>query len=343
MAYQAEQIADLVTSTLKELGRGKFTDISYDLQRFTALNHIMTDEKETLQGGQEVQFNVLVKNGGAAKMVGLYNVDNPNVTDGLETAKVPWRRASVPYSYDLGEFNINAGNEYRILDLIKTRRHMALTSLAEILETQAWGKPTSSDDNLNAMGILYWIVKAATKGFYGVAPSGFTTCAGLSSTTYPNWRNWSGTYSTISATDLVAKIREALTFTQFEAPAKIVGDYNTGDKKSIYTNYTVVSALEEQLRANNDQLGTDLAYGDGQVLIRKIPVEWVPALETDTTNPVYGINWGVFKCVGLAGEWMTETKPFMAANQHKVLTGFTDCTFNFICRDRRRNFVLYQA
>ena len=61
-----------------------------------------------------------------------------------------------------------------------------------------FGKPTDSSDVVTPRGLFYWIVKnSGTPGFNGGIPSGFTDVGGLSPTTYPRWKNWTGQYVNI--------------------------------------------------------------------------------------------------------------------------------------------------
>jgi hypothetical protein len=71
-----------------------------------------------------------------------------------------------------------------------------------------------------------------------------------------------------------------------------------------------------------------------------VPVTWVPFLEANTANPVYGINWGSLKPAFLAGEYMREEGPTAASNQHSVFVTHVDTTLNLMCSNRRLNFVL---
>lgn len=97
-----------------------------------------------------------------------------------------------------------------------------------------------------------------------------------------------------------------------------------------------VGHLEEVLEAQNDNLGNDVASKDGAVQFRRIPVEWVPWFDNnsgtvDTTNPIYGINWTVFKPCFLSGEYMKETKVAPHPLHHRTITQFIDCSYNFFC------------
>ena len=148
----------------------------------------------------------------------------------------------------------------------------------------------------------------------------------------------------MSKADLIRKWREAATKTEFRPP--VDGSFsNMGTNWGFYTDYTVLGTLEEILESQNDNLGNDVASKDGQTSMRRVPVTWVPYFDNnsgtvDTTNPVYGINWSVFKCAFLSGEYMKETKVQPHPLHHRTIVQYTDCTYNFLLNDRRRCFVL---
>lgn len=234
----------------------------------------------------------------------------------------------------------------QIVDLVRIRRHDAMVDLAKHMETRFWSAPTSSSNNTQMYGIPYWISWADSTGdFAGGDPSGFSAGAGgLSSSTYPQWQNWSAKYTNVTSIDLVRKWRKAATFTNFRAP--VAGnEYGAAGrgKYGFYTNYDVIGPLEEVLESQNENLGNDIASKDGQLLFRQIPVTWVPELNSRSGDPVYGINWSVLKPAFLAGEYLREEGPAKASNQHTVFLTHVDLTMNLICHNRRANFVLATA
>ena len=341
---QADDIADLIKITQKDLGRLRWTDLSYDLQEYIALPSLLQKEKVAFGSGYGMQWNVMTGTSGAAKDVGLYEVDNVNVSDVMQTASVPWRHMTTKYAIERREIAMNTGAA-QIVDLGKIGRHDAMVDLAKHMETRFWSRPSTSNDNKQIYGVPYWIVYNDTDGFEGLHPGGgdsdFSDVAGLSSSTYDQWRNYSATYTTVSSTDLIRKWRKAATFTKFMTPNP--NNPYGGDRAGYYTNYDVIGPLEEVLEAQNDNLGNDIASKDGKLLFRQVPVTWVPHLESFSGDPIYGINWGVFKPAFLSGEYLREEGPAKASNQHTVFQTHMDLTMNIMCYDRRRNFVLATA
>ncbi len=214
-----------------------------------------------------------------------------------------------------------------------------MIDIAELMESNFWGPPVPITDVLTPWGVNTWIVKNATEGFNGGAPSGYTTI-GLNPTTYPNWNNWTYQYTAVTRDDLIRHARKAAEWTHSEPPVDGIPTFNTGDNYGFYTTYSVIAQLEEALESQNEDLGTDVASMDGKVLFRRVGVTWVPKLEADTTNPFYGINWGDAKTIILAGWWLKETSVPIVPGQHTVAAQFVDSTYNWVWKNRRSNFVL---
>jgi hypothetical protein len=346
MALQADSLGDLVAMTLRDLGEMKITEITTDLQDHVAMSKLLMENSVKLESGYGVQWDIMVNHSGAFQFTGLYATDNVNVSDTTIQANVPWRHATTNYAIDERELAMNRSPR-KIVDLLKVRRLDAMISQAEGMESAFWGYPLSTD-TVTPYGVAYWIVKSATAatsanndGFNGGAQTGYTQVAGVSPTTYRRWRNYSDIYTAITKDDFVRKVRRAMTHCIFKpVAAGGAADFNTGDKWGMYTTYNVLSRLEELLESQNENLGNDVASKDGEVMFRRVKVKWVPKLDLDTTDPVYGINWGVFKTYILRGWWLKELKIEVTPGQHTVCSVHVDSSLQWICKDRRRNFVV---
>lgn len=334
----ATQLQDLVTTTLRDLGPLKYTQIATPLQEYTAMSRLLTKNRVTLGSGVGIQFNVKVNLTNSFQNVGLGAADNVDIQDTMTTAQVDWRNSVTSWGWIGQEMSMNR-EPARIVDLIKSRRDDALIAQTVGMESNVWGPPVASDDSLTPWGIKTWIVKNATAGFNGGMPSGYTTL-GLSTTTYPNWKNYTAPYTAITKDDLIRAWRTAARKINFKPPIKGLPTYNTGDSYGWYTTLSVLLQLEEALEAQNDNLGNDIASKDGMTTFHRREVEWVPALDADSTGPIYGINWGVFKLFILSGWWNKETLLPIYPGQHTVSAGFLDSTYNLVLKDRRSCCVL---
>jgi len=339
-----DEIADDVIASQRELGRGRLTEIATDIQDHVAFNQLMRQSRiQTSTTGRGWQWQVMVQQSGAARHVGLFEVDSVNVGDVLKQANVPPRFANSNYAIDLREQLMNAGPA-EIVDIVKTRRMDAMISFAELLDADFWESPSASSDDKKPWGTPYWFPYDSAVGFNGGDNAAFANGpADIDSDTYSRWKYYSGQYTNVTKPDLIRKMRKAATFVGFRTPmgANIIPSYNTGDNFGYYTNYNVIGVMEELLESQNDNLGRDIASMDGRIMFRGNPVVWVPRLEGRAGDPVYGLNWGVMK-LGVIPGWFMREFPLVRKEetQHTVMQGHIDTHCNFLCRNRRKNFML---
>lgn len=338
MALQASGIADLVATTLQNVEPMKFTDIATTYQRFDALPNLIRKHKIVFDTGVDFRFDLMTNFNAGAKFVGPYNKDVISVPDVMQQATVPWRHVTWNWAIDEKEVAMNRSPR-KIVDITLTRRIAAFIGATVLFEQAFWGL-LSATNTTSPYGMPYWIVKNATEGFNGGAPSGFTSVAGLSPTTYPNWSNWTAQYVYPTPDDLLKKWYKAAEFTDFDTATPDMPTFNTGNDYGYYTNWSVIQPLEELLRNRNDDLGSDIAKLQGSLMFMQKPVKRVVQLESDTTGAVYGINWGEMQCAALRGLWLKETKVEKMPGQHTVAAAYYDCSFQFFTRNRRRHFVL---
>ena len=338
---QAADIGDLVTSTLRDLGPGKWTDLSYDLQGYHTVKRLMKGNRiKTFDSGYEFQWQVMVASTSSARSVGLGAEDVVNIQDTMISGNHPFRHQTFNFAFEEREPAFNRGKA-EIYDLVASRRHKARVDYMKLIEDQAWSNPASTSDDIH--GIPYWIVKASgTPSFQGGAASGYTTVGGINPTTYTQWKNWTGQYTLVTAEDLVVKLDDAMDYTAWMPPVD-GPSYNTGDQYEMYTTQSVRGSLKRIAMDQNDDLGFDLDPAYGQVMFRRTPIVWIPQIlgGGDTTNPIYGVNWGVMKWAVLRGWWMKQAPEAVVGDQHTVRVVHTDCTCNLFTMDRRRHFVLY--
>lgn len=333
----ASGLGDLVQTTLRDLGRMKFTELTTDLQKHVAMDQLLKKNRRVLGDGYGVQWDVMVQHSGSASNVGLGASDNVAIIDTMVQATADWRNSVSSWAVIGQEISMNAGKS-RIVDLIQTRRLASLIALAELMENNFWGPPVALTDSVTPWGVRTWMVKSATEGFNGTVPSGYTTI-GLNPTNYPRWCNYTVPYTTVSKDDLIRKWRKAATFTDWKPPVANIPTFQDTDKLGWYTNYSVIGPLEEALESQNDNLGNDVASKDGMAMFRRVGVEWVPKLEGDTTGVIYGIPWGDFKTYVLSGWWLKETSVPVYPGQHTVSAHFVDFTYQWVMKNRRRAVV----
>jgi hypothetical protein len=177
--------------------------------------------------------------------------------------------------------------------------------------------------------------------FNGGNPDGHTAgCANINSTQYEAWKNWTFGYTTVSTSDLVKKVKRAMRRTRFKNPVSFP-ELKWGDmKKEIFTTEEVCEQMELLAESRNDNLGVDVARYMNQVVIAGVAVTEVPWLTiNDGDDPLYGLDFSVFRPYGKKNRFMRRSKPYPAPRQPTVRDVYLDCWKNYGCLNRRKLWV----
>lgn len=345
MTIQASDIPDIVATTRKEEGRLKFQQIAQNLPFYEVFSRWFKRDKVQFSDGYAITRNLMTKmNRSAAQHVGFLEPDVVNIIDVLESMTVQWVHAStnwgIVYQTDV---LMNSGRSL-ILNVIKPRRIASLLGMVEELEEKAWATAPATTDKRTPWALKYWLVANATTGFNGGAPSGHTTVGGVNPTTTPNFKNYTGTYGAVAPRDLVKSMKTAFRKCRFVSPVSHP-DYRgkIRDRYRVYCNEVTVSGFEDVATAQNSDHGKDVATMEGQTYVSGYPIIYIPSLDDDTTYPVVGVDHATFYPVCLKGDYLRETGPDKAKDQHNAWNCFVDLTYNYLCVDRRRNFWFYKV
>jgi len=344
MGLAHSEIDDLVLLTQNNLvKRGAFTGLQTDLTDFVAVREIWKNRQKKFAGGDNWEFQAQMDHNHSARTVGLFETDGSSVIDTMKKGEVAVRHLNAHYIYDLREKDFQRGG-HAIVDLIKTRYVAMKMSWFELLEEILWSKPEDSSDIKTPYGIPFWVVKNATEGFNGGNPAGFADgAAGISSTEYPRWRNYTGVYAAVSKEDLIRKMRKAHTVTRFRSPVSHATPDVGKMANGIYAGYAVIGPMEEQLEKQNMSLGNDVASKDGKTLFKGTPLTYVPKLDDDSTDPIYMLDWNVLACGVMEGWEDNLSKPEPVPGKHNVRRVDLDASLNTICTNRRRQTVFSKA
>ena len=352
MAYIASDYQDLIETTLRHMDKVKWTDIVVDLQRHTAMPQLLKKNRVEFGSGHGHQFNLRVDSNNAARNVKLNEDAPPTPADPQIRGQLAWRHSETHWAIEERIIAMNR-EPARLVNLLKTSRVDAMTSLAGLMEENFWGSPPAKGDTLKPLGVNYWIALGgdSDKGFLGNLPESGGYVAGdkiggvdpANATYGARWKNYVDFFSKVSKSDLIRGWREAAVKTDFRPP--VDGPYNNvGQQFAFYTSYAIISRMEEILESQNQNLGNDVASKEGLTTFRRTSVNWVPILDVDqgnvAQNRVYAINWKNFPPVFLSGEYMRESNVSPHPLHHRTITQYIDCTYNFLCNDRRSQFVL---
>jgi hypothetical protein len=332
-------LGDLQQMTLPELNRLRITEIATDLQKFLVMGDLLTKGNTiTVDSGKSFQWDVMVNDSGTASFVGLGYQDKTSIVDTTVQATADWRHVKTDFAVIGQEEQMNA-SPAKIVDLTLIREKAAMISLVQLMENAFFGPPPSVSDTVSLWGLRTWLTKSASEGFNGGAPSGYTTI-GLSPTTYTRWKNWTGQYTTVEDTDFVRKLNKAIEFVDWKPPVDGLPLLRQGQAYRYYSNYGLIGPLQELLKAANDNIGMDVTKYAGAVVISRVPLVRVPALEADTTNSIYGVSMGDVKLYRLKNWWMRRTEVPMMPGHHTVKATYLDSTLQTVFTNRRTSFCL---
>lgn len=358
----ADDLSDLLVTTREQFEEQKWEDISPDLTDFVAVRQLIVDKKVVEDGGDAINWTMMHKNSAAASHTGLYDVEQVDVDDVMVEATIPWRFTKTNFGFDIRERALNSPSEVQLVNLMKVRRHDGFMSLAELMEEVFWSEPASSTDKVKPLGLFHYLQRkvtgssaATSTGEYGGGnPTGYSDgCAGVSSTTYPNYANWTQAYADVTATDLVDKMARAAFYTNFQSPHPYPEIGKGAPSKGIYCRWETFEQWRHVAMNQNENLGPDAdKYGyknfNSPATFQGIDMTPVPQLKVYDENnaaatnayPVLMVNWAKFYPVFAEGWYLREHKPYMPANQPDVLRVRIDLVWNFKCTSRRHQAYL---
>ncbi len=351
MPITDKDISDLLTTTYNTIPRGKFIDLSQELHDYIVVPYFLTQRGGLLvkKGGVGIEETLMVEHGGRSRFVGEYDEDVIVVIDHLKKMRLFFTLCTDSLAYTRSEILDNRGEE-RINNVILPRRRAMYLRMAETMEEKFFELPNAEDD-LSPWGLKYWIVKNAQTGHYGGYPIGFTRIANINLTNVPQFKNYTDTYAAISKADLITKMRRAHRRTQWKSPKKMKQfEGDSSDRRIILCNEDTLEGFENIGEAQNENLGRDLAPytagtglkrdSDGEIVFKRKPIIYAESLDSDTSDPVYGLDMMTFHALTKQGDNMRLGDFAKAPNQHRVFVAHLDHKHQTICSNRRNNWVI---
>lgn len=350
MSIKYSEIADLLTTTYDSVAVD-IVDLSSEMHDYIVMPYLMTKNGgvREISGGVGLAQLLMIEHGGRSRFVGEYDEDVVSVIDHLEKMRVEFCLMNDSVAFSIGEMRANRGKEL-ITNCITPKKRALKLRMIETMEETFFADPDASDDK-TPWGLKYWIVKNATAGFNGGLPAGFSTIANLSLTKVPQFQNYTDQYTAATKADLITKMRTAHRQTKWKMPKKQAGfTGDTSDSRVILANERTIMQLENIGEAQNENLGRDLApytagggmtkTPDGEILFKRHPITWAEHLDADTTDPLYGLDMRYFYPVVRKGDNMAQTPFEKAPKQHRVMVSFVDHAYQFVCINRRAQWVI---
>ena len=354
-----DKLDDFVNLTQAKVNRRSWVDLSKDLQKyyFAWMLHRKEQKMVSMEdGSHRLEWTIKKTNVGSFTDSEMYAKTESVQKDLTTKAFVDWTKSECNYIYDIDEPEFQRGPE-KIIDIIDVRVADMYGDFYEGQEERMWTAPTSSTQRpRRPSGIPFWIQKAADTadnaafGFNGGDPDGFSSGAGgVTVASVDNWKNGTFTYASLGDEDGIEKLVEACDKCYFMAPHSFAELDGGKPDYGFFTTYPVVQVLRRALRAQNDNLGPDIAAYRGEVILKGNPMVWVPALTNtdsvayDSSNPIYGINWNSFDWFFQKSRNRYLTKPQIPDGRPTVRRVNLINWGNYRLTNRRSCFVGYDS
>lgn len=319
------------------------------------------DVAQTVQGGQTIKDVVQLTDAGTGVWYDPnedMDIQNVDVQTSLE---IRWRFHADHFTYTQQELELNSGDAQTYLkNLAKSKRQARTTSTFNQLETALWAPASNADMELSTGKRPYSIPAFITTD--GLAPSGFTTVAGINPSTVAGWRNQVETYDPDNVIDLwdglLMAMDKMFMKVQFEAPQGGPAEYFENDKlmkMKIATNLDGRALLSALTRDGNDRLvpADNLGWVAGNITYAGIPLQYVKALDTALVNSgavitagepwFYYVNLNYLFPVFHANRYMKEEAPKDHPRQPFSKVCWSDTYLNYFCQSRRRQGIIVPA
>ncbi len=360
MALGVEQIDDLVAGIHQkftgEEGR-KAQDISLPLQEYKFASRLFDAAGKDEMATSQCKWKLKVRHQDNFQIVGLYHRDSSDRVNVLDEGSAKWSLNTTNYHYDIDEEIFQTGGD-KIYDYLEELERDLMTSFYVGMEDYMFGpgpsSPTASP--FQPLSLLHWITSTddslsennAEEGFDGFEPVGWGSAGvgGISCQTYDQWRNRTFPYTNVDRDDFVEKTINSMDLCQFKPPVEGGKDIVPQNKPNweLLTTHSRVAAARRLLQLGNDNIGNDLAAHSGKVMLRGVPMDWVPAWtnaasrNARTDGIILGVNWSTFKVFFAPGRKMRKKKAFQHPQMSNVRVRNMDSSLQLVCFNRRGNF-----
>ncbi len=354
------KIADILTAVYDKIDESVI-DLSQDSQHFVVAPYFLKKNGGLMEvsSGKGIAQLFMIDDGGEARYVDAFDEDVVKIMDYLTKGRVDWCRLTDSVSYTKDQLDANKGKE-RITNLIAPSKRALRLRVIKTIENGFFDAPDADNDK-KPWGLQYWVVKSsgATSGGFsngtGLA-AGFTTKMGLSVSTVPQLRNYTDNYTAMTKEDLILKMKRAWRRTGWVSPFQQAGfKGDATNRRILMANEDVCESFESLAEGQNENLGNDLApkhagkvpgltkIGDtGEVLFKRHPLVYARKLDSDTTDPVFGLDMAYFKCGAFKGSNM-RMNPFVnlaAGKQHNIWQATLDHKHQYFCFNPRSQWVV---
>lgn len=359
---------DFMAANHAKYERVKWQDISLQLQYHFFAEKLFGKAEPDEMNSSQVIWDVQYDFDTNFAFTAPYDPDTSSRKDTLTQGKMFWSFIKDNYQYDYREEIFNQKPE-AIVRWVDVKEHGLDNSFFTGMEKAMFGPgPTSPTQSIPPPCSLQWWLPAyniasgqpnnsstmqfasgVTNDFLGGDPPGFSAVGtgGISSLQFPGWRHRVGQYTVFSeddAIDIIVECMDKCEFTPAKAYSQLASE--VGPRWDLLCTYSRLKAARKIAQSQNDNLRGELAKWKDTVMIRGVPLRWVPAWTNQTfgtartDGPVMGIDWSAVKVFSKSGYNMLKSPPERDPNCHWVRWRFLDHTMQIVFFTRRTSFIV---
>ena len=356
MALSIEEFDDFVASYLQDYVMGRWQDISAPLQKYYFASRLFDPIKKREMSTSRAKWKLKVGNNNNFKVVGLYHRDKSDRVNVLTEGDMRWGMTTTNYHYDIDEETFKAGAT-AIVDYFDLQEEGLMQDFFAGMETLMFGPgpATPTVKPFPPVSLLHWITSTsdsvtennAEEGFNGREPVGWGSSGigGIDASKYDQWRNRTFPYTQVSRQDFVEKVINSMDLCTFDPPVERHNIVPEGNPQwELLTTHSRVAKSRKLLQLGNDNIGDDMAAHSGKVMIRGVPMTWVPAWTNEASENkrddgiILGVDWNTFECFYEKGRSQRKRRPFQHRDMSNVRVRCMDDALQLVCYNRRANF-----
>jgi len=256
--------------------------------------------------------------------------------------------------YDVRELAMNASDEERVIEWIKTQQDAEMEEICNYWELNGFLAPTSAGDTRFPLGMKYWIrglgsgvtdIRGGFNGTTAVFRNGSTSSVvGNIDAAIPaneRWRNWAFTHGGSLNMQTLRSMTTAMKRTRFAPPPGMKGSTNTSGKSKlrVYWNQQFSEDYEEIVNRGPDDRNGNASPFSGDLMYRDVQTVATPALDSEADAPILGVNHNHLYVITLQNMWMQKDKPINDVDQRHVFTQGIDSSGQIVCDNPRSCWI----
>lgn len=366
-AITADRISDIVLAYHKKvITKRKVVDLLQQYRNSFFGHLVNTRLKRESRHDHSFYFNYMLGGFSNGQWDSFYNPDSTSRANLLSQGSCKWAMHKTNFVLDRREPSFPKSNSANIIvNHIAAQETNMYQGFFADMEVALWTLATGPNDGTTGdpimNGIPYQVVSSTTDavGFNGGNPSGYSAVNGHSRTTYPQLKNGTANFDSMSPGDFVDKANSLLNLMHWEMPRTddlvmtFGNDYEMVSTRNMFEKYQQMLSASHEAGLVPDA-GKHLGgIPAGTVIFKGIRWRWSDALSSQylrdqtTVNPAYSstdkcyfLKWPTWEVYGADDFFMTVDPPSRQNDPHNTVVTHMNTMLNTVCIAPHENAVM---